>query len=59
MPVHVSLLKYQSKTTVTQPRASPLKISGRGKVRTSSVDDVLSKTRMSPWQSVFSHSQVL
>lgn len=59
MPVHVSPLTYQYTTTVTQPCASTLKIPGRGKVQTSSVDDLLSKTQMPPWHSVFSPSQVL
>lgn len=59
MPVHVSLLTYQYTTTVTQPCASTLTIPDGGKSQTSNADDLLSKTQMLPWQSVFSPSQVL
>lgn len=53
MPVHVSLLTYQYTTTVTRPCASTLKIPGRGRIQTSSADDLLSKTQMLHWHSVF------
>lgn len=59
MPVYAWLLTYQHTTTVTQPCASTLETPGRGKSQTSNPDDLLSKTQMSPWHSVFSPSQVL
>lgn len=58
MPVNVLVLTYQYRTTVIQLCASTLKILGRGKIQTSSADDLWSKTQMLPWHSVFSPSQV-